>query len=419
MGVVNQAAAVGRRWHASVPFVRKLPAPVVGINLLIVLINLIAWTIAGIVLSKNRGLLGSTVLAYTLGLRHALDADHITAIDLMTRRLIAAGQRPISVGTFFSLGHSTIVIITSIAVAATAAALTEKFDTFSRVGGIIGTSVSATFLILLGTMNAYLLVKQAMQLKQEIVTPPGESTVLDLGGGCLVAVFKKAFRLIDRPWKMYPLGILFGLGFDTSSEVALLGITSVQASRGMSMWCILILPLIFTSGMCLLDTLDGSLMSALYTSPTFAHDTIAILFFSVALNLITVIVAITVGVLQLLLLVLKVEEPTGKFWEGVEAAGDSYDIIGGSIVGAFVVLGALSLVIYRPWRKRVDARRVALFGRPEDNLGVEGSSLENMDTRDEKDKEIDVSVLELTGSRVERSSLAANAQHRRNGSNVQ
>lgn len=321
----------------------------------------------------------------------------------MTRRLIADGQRPVTVGTFFSLGHSTIVIVTSIAVAATAASLTDKFDSFSRVGGIIGSSVSAAFLILLGAMNAYLLIKQIGQLKREVVTPPGQSTVLDLGGGCLVVLFKKAFRLIDRPWKMYPLGVLFGLGFDTSSEVALLGITSVQASKGMSMWSILILPLVFTAGMCLLDTLDASLMSALYTSPTFAHDTIAILFFSIALNFITVLVAVTVGTLQLLLLVVKVREPTGKFWEGVEAAGDSYDIIGGAIVGAFVVLGALSVVVYKPWRRRVDAKRSLLFAGMENGSELEENDLQGLEGRSRDEKSIEITVIEFVNSREDAS----------------
>lgn len=138
------------------------------------------------------------MLAYTLGLRHALDADHISAIDLMTRRLIASGQRPVTVGTFFSLGHSTIVVITSVVVAATAAAVSDRFDGFSRVGGIIGTSVSAAFLIILSIMNVYVLVKLVKQLRILIRKGPQQQKDPWVGGGCLFMLFKKMFNLIDR-----------------------------------------------------------------------------------------------------------------------------------------------------------------------------------------------------------------------------
>lgn len=157
-------------------------------------------------------------MAYTLGLRHALDADHIAAIDLMTRRLVASGQRPVAVGTFFSLGHSTIVVITSVAVAATSASLSERFDSFSRVGGVIGTSVSAAFLIVLAILNGYVLYKLVRRMRTVLeqnraptAAHEAEENVLAKalqGSGCLVRAFKGAFRMIDRSWKMYPLGVL-------------------------------------------------------------------------------------------------------------------------------------------------------------------------------------------------------------------
>lgn len=127
---------------------------------------------------------------------------------------------------------------------------------------------------------------------------------------------------------MYPLGVLFGLGFDTSSEIALLGISSIQAARGTSIWLILIFPVLFTVGMCLLDTADGALMMGLYTSTSLARDQIAILYYSIVLTVITVVVALVIGVIQLLSLILNVAEPTGRFWDGVEKAGDNYEIIG-------------------------------------------------------------------------------------------
>jgi high-affinity nickel-transport protein len=215
--------------------------------------NILVWVAVAIVLRFNPYLASSAVLAYTLGLRHALDADHISAIDLMTRRLIASGSKPTTVGTFFSLGHSTIVIITSIVVAATSGALEKRFDGFSKVGGIIGTSISAAVLILLGIGNAWILVLLVKRLRNLLRQEPEEDSGVEEidgfkldGGGLMVRAFKRVFKMIDRPWKMYPLGVLFGLGFDTSSEIAVLGIASIEAAKGTSIWLILIFPVLFT-----------------------------------------------------------------------------------------------------------------------------------------------------------------------------
>ncbi|KAB8219930.1 high-affinity nickel-transport protein-domain-containing protein [Aspergillus novoparasiticus] len=346
------------RSHSRIPGVRKIPFPALAIILFIAFINVAVWIAVAVVL----------------------------AIDLMTRRLLATGQKPVTVGTFFSLGHSTIVIVTSIVVAATAAAVSSRFDSFSTVGGIIGTSVSAAFLILLGLMNFYILYKLYKQMQKVLDLPEGqedEAWKIE-GGGVLFNVLKRMFKLIDRPWKMYPLGVLFGLGFDTSSEIALLGISSVEAARGTDFWVILIFPILFTAGMCLLDTTDGALMLSLYVQPAANflppkedsstaetpligedheiqpsqnhRDPIAFLYYSIVLTCLTVVVAIVIGVIQLLTLVLNVAEPTGKFWDGVQTAGDYYDAIGGGICGLFIIIGGLSVVVYKPWRRWV-ARR--------------------------------------------------------------
>lgn len=347
-----------RKLHGKIPLIRKLPPRVVGIILFVIVLNVICWIACGVVLNYNKALASTAVLSYTLGLRHALDADHISAIDLMTRRLIASGQRPVTVGMFFSLGHSTIVVVTSLVVAGTAAAISSKFDKYSKVGGIIGTSVSASFLILLGIANLYILYKLIQHMRVLLSMAPGEEEQPKMqGAGPLFRLFRKMFRLIDRPWKMYPLGVLFGLGFDTSSEVALLGIASIQAAKGTSIWLILIFPVLFTAGMCLVDTIDGALMMTLYTSTAMARDQIAITYYSIVLTLITVVVAFFIGIVQVLNLALNVAEPRGRFWDGVGALGDHYDIVGGAICGSFVVFGVLSVFIYKPWRRRIDARR--------------------------------------------------------------
>lgn len=350
-------------YHEQIPYLRRLPGSAIAIILFLVFVNLIVWIACAIVLHFHTSLVSTAVLAYTLGLRHALDADHIAAIDLCTRRLVASGQRPVTVGTFFSLGHSTIVIVTAIVVAASSAAISDRFDSFSDIGGIIGSSVSSAFLIILGTMNGYILYKLVTALREAIRSSIGHEQVdsgkLFVGGGCMTALLQRLFRLIDRPWKMYPLGVLFGLGFDTSSEVALLGISSIQAAKGTSMWLILIFPILFTAGMCLLDTTDGAAMMSLYSSARLASDSIAVLYYQSVLTAITVAVALAIGTLQLLTMILSIHpELDGPFWHGVEVAGDKYDIIGGSICGAFVVFGGLAFVCYRPWRRRVDRWRM-------------------------------------------------------------
>jgi high-affinity nickel-transport protein len=244
------------------PQLRFLPYPAFRIIAILILTNLLIWAIVAIVLHSHPLLSSSALLSYTLGLRHALDADHISAIDLMTRRLVATGSKPVTVGMWFSLGHSTIVIITCIVVAATSGALEKRFEGFRNVGGIIGTAVSAGVLILLGLGNAWIMWKLIQRLrvvlKEEVTgdredAQEGQVAGLDLeGGGIMVRLFKKLFKLIDRPWKMYPLGVLFGLGFDTSSEIAVLGIASVQGARGTSIWLILVFPVLFTGELILM-----------------------------------------------------------------------------------------------------------------------------------------------------------------------
>jgi nickel/cobalt transporter (NiCoT) family protein len=411
------------RFHSRIPYLRKLPLAAILIISLLVLVNLLVWAICGVILAfhSHTHLLGTAALAYSLGLRHALDADHISAIDLMTRRLIATGQRPVTVGTFFSLGHSTIVIVTSIVVAATAAGVSKRFDSFSNVGGIIGTSVSAAFLILLGIMNAYILYRLIIQIQKVIRLTPdqeAEEAWKIQGGGCLFRVLKRMFKLIDHPWKMYPLGVLFGLGFDTSSEVALLGISSIQGASGTSIWLILVFPVLFTAGMCLVDTIDGALMMSLYVAPmgmgmdgddkkpppidphsprtpppqeqehTLVHldptdnsppqsqdietpphqpqlrtqvkDPLTFLYYSIVLTTLTVICAIVIGMIQLLTLILNTAHPHGAFWDGVAAAGDCYEIIGGAICASFLVVGGISVACYKPWRKDVEKKRARM-----------------------------------------------------------
>ncbi|KAK4175535.1 putative transporter [Triangularia setosa] len=371
-----------RRMYEKGPL-NAIPFPAIRLISILVVVNLLVWAGVAVVLHYFPKLISPAVLSYTLGLRHALDADHISAIDLMTRRLIASGQRPVAVGTFFSLGHSTIVIVTCIVLAATAGAVRDRFDDFERIGGIIGTSVSGTFLLILCIANGWILYRLIQRLRQVLAEqraarqapgygsdaeanadPVGDQMGLE-GMGFLSNVFRGVFKAVDRPWKMLPLGILFGLGFDTSSEIAILGIASIQAAQGTSIWVILIFPLLFTAGMCLVDTTDGALMMALYTNKAFSRDIVAILYYSIVLTSITVFVSAFIGVIQWLSLIDHVAEPDGSFWDGVGAIGDHYEIIGASICGLFLVVGIGSVLVYRPWRRRMDRRVSGLPARDE------------------------------------------------------
>lgn len=317
----------------------------------------------GFVLAFHPQFAGTAALSYSLGLRHALDADHIATIDLMTRRLIACGQKPVTVGTFFSLGHSTIVVGTSLLIAGTSAAVCKHYRDISRIGGIIGISVSAAFLIILCCLNVYILIKLIKEIRRHLRGSVSTSQEVSIGGGFRFGSFRKLFKLIDAPWKMYPLGVLFGMDFDTSSEIAFLGLASVHGAAGTSLWLILIYPVLFTAGMCLVDTADGALMMSLYTSTALARDNIAILYYSIVLTILTVTIAAVIGFFQLLSLIQNASNMEGPFWDGISAISDHYDAIGGAICGSFVVFDLLSIFLYPHWRRYIDR----VYPRPDIN----------------------------------------------------
>ncbi|PNP82251.1 hypothetical protein FNYG_04440 [Fusarium nygamai] len=170
---------------------------------------------------------------------------------------------------------------------------------------------------------------------------------------------------------MYPLGVVFGLGFDTSSEIAILGIASIQAVQGTSIWLILIFPILFTAGMCMLDTTDGALMMALYTSKAFSRDVVAILYYSIVLTGITVVVSAFIGIVQVLSLIQNVADPQGRFWDGVSSIGDHFDIVGGSICGVFLIVGLGSIFLYKPWRRHMERQQQSLIQNPEPSLDAQ------------------------------------------------
>ncbi|KAG1456132.1 hypothetical protein G6F46_002475 [Rhizopus delemar] len=311
-------------------------------------VNIIIWIVSIIVFKPYPSMVGTGTLAYLLGLRHAVDADHISAIDNVTRKLLSTGKQPVCVGLFFSLGHSTVVFITSIIVAATANAVANSIDDFSKIGGIIGTSVSITFLVLIAILNIICMLGVISTMRQ--VKRDGVYTEIDIEEylmkkGVLGRFFYPVFKFIDASWKMYPLGFLFGLGFDTASEITLLGITAIQATNGMSMWIIILLPLLFASGMALIDSFDSILMLFTYT---WAYvNPVRKLFYNLTITSISVVVAIVVALIELFSMIGEQLELDNGWWRFWYFLSDSFEYIGIIIVGAFILTWIVSAIIYR------------------------------------------------------------------------
>jgi nickel/cobalt transporter (NiCoT) family protein len=328
----------------------NLPGKILGIYVLLITANVAAWLWALAAFHAYPVLLGTAFLAYTFGLRHAFDADHIAAIDNVTRKLMQEGKRPVAVGLFFSLGHSTIVTGLSIAIAVTTAALQSQFDMFKSVGGVIGTLVSALFLFVIATANivVLILVYRVFQTVKRGGRFIEEDLDLMLASrGFLSRIFRRLFRVIERSWHMYPLGLLFGLGFDTATEVGLLGISATQAAQGMSAWTILVFPALFTAGMTLMDTTDSILMLGAY-GWAFVKP-IRKLYYNLTITAVSVVIAVIVGGLETLNLIGDQLDLTrgGGFWGMVGTVNDNFGILGYVIVGIFVAAWLLSYAIYR------------------------------------------------------------------------
>src|SRR5258706_8227967 len=282
----------------------NLRSRIIGIGGVLVAFNVLAWLWAIASFHDHPVLLGTALLAYTFGLRHAVDADHIAAIDNVTRKLMQDGKRPVAVGFFFSLGHSTIVVLASADVAATALAFKQQFESFHEVGGIVGTLVSAFFLLAIAVMNIVILAGVYRTFQR--VKAGGRYVEEDLnallaGRGFLARLFRPLFAMIRSSWQMYPLGLLFGLGFDTATEIGLLGISAAEASKGLSVWSILVFPALFTAGMSLVDTIDSILMLGAY-GWAFVKS-IPKLFYHMTITAVSVVVALLLGGIEALSLI--------------------------------------------------------------------------------------------------------------------
>ena len=320
---------------------------IVSVYGLLLVLNACAWVWAWLIFRSQPLLLGTALLAYGFGLRHAVDADHIAAIDNVTRKLMQEGQRPATVGFYFAMGHSTVVILAAAAIAATATALAPHFEQAHTIGGLISTSVSALFLLLIAAMN--LMIFHSVWKTFRHVRRGGTYVEEDLDlllnkRGFAARLFRPLFRLVKRSWHMFPLGFLFGLGFDTATEVALLGISATQAAKGTSIWAIMVFPALFAAGMSLIDTTDGVLMLGAYDW-AFVKP-IRKLFYNMTITLVSVIVALLIGGIEALGLLEDQLHLSGEFWEWVNRLNGNFNGLGFAIIGIFIVTWAASVMIY-------------------------------------------------------------------------
>jgi high-affinity nickel-transport protein len=331
---------------------------VIAVYALLAVFNLGAWAWAFVAFRNFPLLLGTALLAYSFGLRHAVDADHIAAIDNVTRKLMQDGKRPVAVGFMFSLGHSTVVVLGAAAIAGAALTLQYRLEKFRSVGELIGTLVSAFFLFAIAIAN--LIVLRSIYRAFVRVRSGGQYVEEDfdmlLGNrGFLARIFRPMFKLITRSWHMYPLGFLFGLGFDTATEIGVLGLSAAEATKGLPIGSILVLPVLFAAGMSLIDTTDNVLMLGAYG---WAYvKPVRKLYYNMTITSVSVIVALFVGGVEALGLVGAHLQLHGWFWDGIARLNNNFGALGYVVVGLFVASWLVSVVIYKA--RRLDDTTIA------------------------------------------------------------
>jgi high-affinity nickel-transport protein len=310
--------------------------------------NLGAWAWAFAAFHRHPVLLGAALLAWVFGLRHAVDADHIAAIDNVVRKLIQDGRRAYTAGLWFSLGHSTVVVLASLAIAASAIGIETWLGVARQIGGVAGTLVSAFFLMGIAIANLFVLRgvwRSFRLLRQGAKLEAGALDKLLAGRGVLARLLRPLFRAITQSWQMYPLGFLFGLGFDTATEIGVLGLSATQVSRGMSPWQVMVFPALFTAGMALVDTMDSALMAHAY-GWAFINP-LRKLWYNLTITSASILVALLIGAVEVLGLLSARLSLSGPFWAAIAALNGGFGYLGFAVVGVFVLCWISSLAVYR------------------------------------------------------------------------
>jgi high-affinity nickel-transport protein len=327
---------------------RRLSLRIVALFGPLIGVNLAAWAWAFAAFHRHPVLLGAAMLAWVFGLRHAVDADHIAAIDNVVRKLIQHGRRADTAGLWFSLGHSTVVVLASLAIAASAIGIQTWFGVARQIGGVAGTLVSAVFLmgiaianlfVLRGVWRSFRFVRQGAELEA------GALDELLAGPGLLAQLLRPLFRAITHSWQMYPLGFLFGLGFDTATEIGVLGLSATQVSQGMSPWQMMVFPALFTAGMALVDTMDSVLMAHAY-GWAFINP-LRKLWYNLTITSASILVALLIGAVEVLGLLAARLSLSGPFWAAIAALNGGFGYLGFAVVGLFVLCWISSLAVYR------------------------------------------------------------------------
>ena len=331
-------------------------APVAPLLLLLAGANLAAWAWAWAAFSEHPALLGTALLAWMFGLRHAVDADHIAAIDNATRKLMGrermgpklmgpklmgVADHPVRAGLFFSLGHATVVVLAALATAGVAGALQSWLAEVKDIAAPIGNAVSAVFLLLIALANFALLRATWRGFRQ---VQPVDSA---LGGGLLARLLRPALRAVTRSWHMYPLGFLFGLGFDTATEIGLLGNAATEATHGLSPWQTLVFPALFTAGMALMDTADSALMVRAY-GWALVHPRRKFCY-NLTVTAASVLVALLIGGIEALTMIARGFGLEGTLWRGVASLQDHLADMGLAVIAIFFLCWAVSAFFHR-WK---------------------------------------------------------------------
>jgi high-affinity nickel-transport protein len=342
------ARAVFRSWRMT--SMSSVSWRVTGLFGSVAVLHVVGWGMMLLLVAPRYPvMLGLGGLAYAFGLRHAFDADHISAIDNTTRKLLQEGKKPLGVGFFFSLGHSTVVFLIAVALGfATQFVVTNVISAngqLKSVGGLIGTGVSGVFLLVIGIVNLIILL-DILRMFRRMRAGEYDRDALEhelVAGGLLTRLFGRLFRLITHSWQMYLVGFLFGLGFDTASEISFLAISAGAAAQHIPIYALISLPLIFAAGMSLMDTADGAFMSQAY-SWAFSNP-VRKVFYNLTVTALSVFVALFVGLFELSQLLIQQLHLRGGAWDAI--GGMDLGVMGFVIVGAFVVTWAGALVIYR------------------------------------------------------------------------
>ena len=320
---------------------------------LLTCINLLAWLWAWLAFHAQPALMGTALLAWVLGLRHALDADHLAAIDNVVRKQVQRGERPLATGLFFSLGHSTIVVAATAVIALLTLSAHRHLHALQTIGQVVGTSISSLFLFLLAAMNLGILHNLWQQVCRLHAQPAsqtiqGESLHFDLPGGPLARIFGPVLRLTSKSWHMYFVGFLFGLGFDTASEVALLALSAAQIAHGIGFTQVMALPALFTAGMMLLDTADSVLMTEAYgwamTQP------LRKLWYNLTITAASVLMALLIGSVEIIGLVGERLGLRNQLWKVIAALNNNLTLFGICSLCLFALCWIGSSVLFRRYR---------------------------------------------------------------------